>query len=314
MKIVFMGTPGFAVPSLKTLIENGYNIVGVVTAPDKPAGRGQQLMKSEVKQFAEAHHLKILQPTNLKSEEFLQELKALDADLQIVIAFRMLPETVWNMPPMGTYNLHASLLPSYRGAAPINWAIINGEKESGVTTFKLKHEIDTGNILFQERIQIDENMSAGELHDQLMELGEKVILKSVKEIEKGNPKLIEQNEQGKITHAPKIFREQCKIDWNKTALEVHNHIRGLSPYPAAWTDFFNGEGQNIKLKIFKARVINNQEKHDMPWIITEDNQKIIALCSTGRIEILELQAPGKKRLTSAEFLRGFKIQPNNKLL
>ncbi|MFN6038744.1 MAG: methionyl-tRNA formyltransferase, partial [Bacteroidota bacterium] len=211
--------------------------------------------------------------------EFLQELKALDADLQIVIAFRMLPETVWNMPPMGTYNLHASLLPSYRGAAPINWAIINGEKESGVTTFKLKHEIDTGNILFQERIQIDENMSAGELHDQLMELGAKVILKSVKEIEKGNPKLIEQNEQGKITHAPKIFREQCKIDWNKTALEVHNHIRGLSPYPAAWTDFFNGEGQNITLKIFKARVINNQEKHDMPWIITEDNQKIIALCS-----------------------------------
>ena len=313
MNIVFMGTPGFAVPSLKILLDNGYNIVGVVTAPDKPAGRGQQLMKSEVKQFAEAHHLKILQPTNLKSEEFLQELKALNADLQIVIAFRMLPEAVWNMPPLGTYNLHASLLPSYRGAAPINWAIINGEKESGVTTFKLKHEIDTGNILFQEKIKVDENMNAGELHDQLMELGANVILKSVREIEKGNPKLIEQNEQGKITHAPKIFREQCKIDWKKNALEVHNHIRGLSPYPAAWTDFFNGESQNITLKIFKTRVLSTEEKHDSPAIFIEDNQKIIALCSVGQIEILELQAPGKKRLTSAEFLRGFKIQPNNQL-
>jgi methionyl-tRNA formyltransferase len=313
MRIVFMGTPGFAVPSLKLLIENGYEIVGVVTAPDKPAGRGQQLMKSEVKQFAESKGLKILQPTNLKSEAFLKELRDLSADLQIVIAFRMLPEAVWNMPYLGTYNLHASLLPDYRGAAPINWAIINGENESGVTTFKLKQKIDTGSILFQERIKITEEMNAGELHDLLMEMGAEVVLKSVQAIDSGNINLKEQEEKSIHKHAPKIFREQCKIDWNRPAIEIHNHIRGLSPYPAAWTEFTNGSNEILQWKIFKSKVIDNEMNNDKNFLLIENN-KIYAICKTGKLEILELQAPGKKRLNSAEFIKGYRIHENNILL
>ena len=314
MRIVFMGTPGFAVPSLKMLLENGFEIAAVITAPDKPAGRGQQIMKSEVKKFAETHNLKILQPTNLKNESFLSELKSLQADLQIVIAFRMLPEAVWNMPPLGTYNLHASLLPAYRGAAPINWAIINGEKESGVTTFKLKHEIDTGSIMHQEKAEITENMTAGELHDLLMEMGANVVLKSVQAIKNGNVNLKEQVITGELNHAPKIFREQCKIDWRKDAICIHNLIRGLSPYPAAWTEFSNENDEVVQLKIFKTKIISDSESHAKPCLIAEDNNRIIALCSRGRLEIEELQAPGKKRLSAAEFLRGYKLTPDNRLI
>ncbi|MFN5460800.1 MAG: methionyl-tRNA formyltransferase [Bacteroidota bacterium] len=313
MRIVFMGTPGFAVPSLKTLIESGYDIAAVVTAPDKPAGRGQQIMKSEVKMFAESQGIKILQPTNLKSEDFTKELKELSADLQIVIAFRMLPEAVWNMPPLGTYNLHASLLPDYRGAAPINWAIINGENERGVTTFKLKHEIDTGNILLQEKVKINEAMTAGELHDVLMEVGADVVLKSVKCIESGNIYLKEQEEKPVQKHAPKIFRENCKIDWDKSVEDIHNLIRGLSPYPAAWTEFKNGNEEILYLKIFKTKLIESKVKNDKNFLSFEGD-KIYAVCNNGKIEILELQAPGKKRLSSSDFIKGYRLHAENLLL
>ncbi|MFN3316928.1 MAG: methionyl-tRNA formyltransferase, partial [Raineya sp.] len=233
MRIIFMGTPEFAVPSLQVLVENGYNIVGVVTAPDKPAGRGKQMQVSEVKQYALSQNLPILQPEKLKSPDFLAELQALKADLQVVVAFRMLPEVVWAMPPIGTFNLHASLLPKYRGAAPINWAIINGETETGVTTFFLQHEIDTGNIIFQEKEPISPTDTAGSLYQRLMHKGAKLVLKTVQTIEKGDVQTFPQ--VGEITHAPKIFRETCQIDWNKTSTEIYNFVRGLAPYPAAWT-------------------------------------------------------------------------------
>ncbi|MFB0923755.1 MAG: methionyl-tRNA formyltransferase, partial [Vicingaceae bacterium] len=227
LRIVYMGTPGFAVDSLKILVENNYNIVGVITAPDKPAGRGQKIMQSAVKKYADSNDLKTLQPTNLKSEDFLSELKALNANLQIVVAFRMLPELVWNMPEMGTFNLHASLLPQYRGAAPINWAIINGEKETGVSTFFLQHKIDTGDIIAQEKTPIGENETAGELHDKLMGIGSSLVLKTVQDIENENINSQAQNENQELKEAFKIFKPFCKIDWSKPMNEIHNHVRGL---------------------------------------------------------------------------------------
>ncbi|MBK7665909.1 MAG: methionyl-tRNA formyltransferase [Sphingobacteriaceae bacterium] len=231
-----MGTPEFAVPCLDILIKNHYNVVGVVTVPDKPAGRGQQLHESAVKKFAVANGMKVLQPLKLKDPDFIAELKSLNADLQIVVAFRMLREEVWNRPKLGTYNLHGSLLPKYRGAAPINWAIINGETESGVTTFKLKHEIDTGSMLYQQKVSIAENTTAGDLHDDLMKVGASLILKTVKAIESGTVDLKVQDDSQAI-HAPKIFKETCKINWSKSPKEIYNLIRGLSPYPAAFTEF-----------------------------------------------------------------------------
>ncbi|MDB5154500.1 MAG: methionyl-tRNA formyltransferase, partial [Mucilaginibacter sp.] len=238
MRIVFMGTPEFAVASLDELIKSGCEIAGVVTAPDKPAGRGQKVSESAVKQYAVAHGLKVLQPEKLKNEEFLRELKALNADLQVVVAFRMLPEVVWNMPPKGTINLHGSLLPQYRGAAPINWVLINGEKESGVTTFFLKHEIDTGDILFTEKITLTGHETAGELHDRLMYKGAGLLVKTVKAVESGRYAENPQHhlaEGVELKHAPKIFKEDCKIDWNQPAEKIYNLIRGLSPYPTAYT-------------------------------------------------------------------------------
>ena len=310
MKIVFMGTPHFAVPSLEILLNNGYNVVGVITAPDKPAGRGQQLTKSAVKEFAEKHQLRILQPTNLKDENFIKELKDLKADLQIVVAFRMLPEVIWNMPPLGTYNVHASLLPHYRGAAPINWAIINGEKETGVTTFKLKHEIDTGNILFQEKVGITENMTAGELHDILMQKGAETLLKSVKAIESGNYILQEQVPGKDSKHAPKIFKDDCKIDWSKSAEEVHNHIRGLSPFPTAWTNITD-EGKTNQFKIYRSKILENENKHGKIVLKIENGKRMLVLCGKGTIIIEEIQAPGKKRLGAEEFLRGYRFSSDN---
>lgn len=316
MKIVFMGTPEFAVPCLDILIENKYNVVGVVTVADKPAGRGRQLQQSAVKKYAVEKGLTVLQPEKLKDEHFISELKKLNADLQIVVAFRMLPEEVWNMPPLGTYNLHGSLLPKYRGAAPINWAIINGESESGVTTFKLQHQIDTGNIVFSEKVPITETTTAGELHDTLMLKGASIILKTVKEIEakqqEGQPiNFIKQNDVG-ATHAPKIFKDTCKINWNNSLNEIYNLIRGLSPYPCAFTQLKQGE-KSLLLKIISATKVTGGDNHTNGSLITDNKTYLKVKCADGFLHLTELQLEGKKRMTVAEFLRGFTIQENDYL-
>ncbi|MES2131731.1 MAG: methionyl-tRNA formyltransferase [Bacteroidota bacterium] len=311
MKIVFMGTPEFAVASLDILIQQHYNIVGVVTVPDKPAGRGQQLQQSAVKKYALEKGLRILQPEKLKDEAFVNELKALNADLQIVVAFRMLPEIVWNMPPLGTYNLHGSLLPKYRGAAPINWAIINGETESGVTSFKLKHEIDTGNMLFQAKTPISKTTTAGELHDTLMQLGAETILKTVRAIENGQYELKPQDDTQSI-HAPKLFKETCKINWDEPAQKIYNLIRGLSPYPAAFTEFIDKNGQAIAVKIYKTDMEEVEHKFPVGNIWSDGKTSLKVACNNGFIIIKELQMAGKKRMSVEEFLRGFKLYPELK--
>ena len=309
LRIVYMGTPGFAVDSLKILVENNYNIVGVITAPDKPAGRGQKIMQSAVKKYADANALKTLQPTNLKSEDFLAELKALNANLQIVVAFRMLPEAVWNMPEMGTFNLHASLLPQYRGAAPINWAIINGEKETGVSTFFLQHKIDTGDIIAQEKTPIGENETAGELHDKLMNIGSSLVLKTVKDIESENINSQPQSrylsgENQELKEAFKIFKPFCKIDWSKPMDEIHNHVRGLSPYPTAWTEFKHKETQElISCKIFRTEKIIEDHNYSSGEIITSKKELKIAV-NGGFLNIKELQLAGKKRMDVVSLLNG----------
>ena len=306
MRIIFMGTPEFAVASLDILIQHNYNVVAVVTVPDKPAGRGQQIQQSAVKKYALEKGLTILQPDKLKDEQFVNELKKLNADLQLVVAFRMLPEVVWNMPPLGTYNLHGSLLPKYRGAAPINWAIINGETESGVTTFKLKHEIDTGNMLYQAKTPITETTTAGELHDSLMHIGAELILKTVKSIESGDYKLLPQNDT-EIIHAPKLFKDTCKINWNNPVEKINNLIRGLSPYPAAFTEYVDKKNQTISIKIYRAE--KEISTHTLPIgsIISDNKTSLKVACINGFISIKELQMAGKKRMLVDEFLRGFKI-------
>lgn len=306
MKIVFMGTPEFAVASLDILVQNNYDIVGVVTVPDKPAGRGQQLQQSAVKKYALEKGLHILQPEKLKDESFIKELKDLKADLQIVVAFRMLPEVVWNMPPLGTYNLHGSLLPKYRGAAPINWAIINGETESGVTSFKLKHEIDTGNLLLQAKVPISNTTTAGELHDNLMQLGAEVILKTVKAIETGNIELKPQDDALSI-HAPKLFKETCKIVWNNPAEKIYNLIRGLSPYPAAFAEYTDKNNQTIGIKIFKSEMELSNHTNVLGTVLSDGKTYFKVACVDGYILIKELQMAGKKRMLIEEFLRGFKM-------
>jgi methionyl-tRNA formyltransferase len=303
MKIVFMGTPEFAVPSLNILLENGFDVVGVITSTDKYGGRGgKKLIESAVKQFAVSKGLKILQPKNLKAPEFIDELKSLNADLQIVVAFRMLPEVVWNMPKLGTYNLHGSLLPKYRGAAPINWAIINGEKETGVTSFKLKHEIDTGDILFQEKIEIHPEENAGDIHDKMMELGAKVILKTVKAIEKGNVTFTKQD-NSLVSKAPKLNSDNCQIDFCDSTVNIFNKIRGLSPYPGAFTYI-----DDKICKIYKC-----EQAHDNipPHEIQTDNKNYLKIgCSDGCISVLELQLAGKKKMTIKELLNGYNIESN----
>jgi methionyl-tRNA formyltransferase len=310
MKIVFMGTPEFSVPCLDILVKNNYTIAGVITAPDKPAGRGMQVQQSAVKKYAVEHGLKVLQPEKLKAPEFLEELKSLQADLQIVVAFRMLPEAVWNMPPLGTYNLHASLLPDYRGAAPINWALINGEKETGITTFKLQQEIDTGSILFSERVPLTENTTAGELHDLLMHRGAELMLKTVTAIESGNYQLKEQHYSADTNkHAPKLSKETGRIDWNKDANSIHNLIRGLSPYPAAWTEGKDNKGMVHSVKIFSSSKEIVAHSHPLGTVVSDGKSSLKVACNNGFIHIHELQLAGKKRLKTEELLRGFKFEP-----
>jgi len=327
MRIVFMGTPEFAVVSLDALVKAGYNIVGVITAPDKPAGRGMQLKHSAVKKYAVEHGLKVLQPEKLKSPEFLEELKSLHADLQIVVAFRMLPEVVWNMPRMGSVNLHGSLLPQYRGAAPINWAVINGEKETGVTTFKLKHEIDTGDILLQESFPIGENETAGEVHDRMKVIGAQVLVKTVKglaegtlkespqqsimysELPIGTPQISDTHSpltiQHSLKYAPKIFTETCKINFSKKVDEVHNLIRGLSPFPGAFTEL-NGK----KLKVYRSEketTLTPPQERALSSFITDNKTFLKFACADGYIHVKEIQLEGKKKMNVEEFLRGYRF-------
>jgi methionyl-tRNA formyltransferase len=301
LRIVFMGTPEFAVPMLDILFHSQHQIVGVITAPDKPAGRGMQLSESDVKKYGVANGLNILQPEKLKNEAFLNELRVLNADLFVVVAFRMLPELVWNMPPLGTINLHASLLPNYRGAAPINWAIINGEKETGVTTFKLQHEIDTGEIIQREKIAIRDDETVGELYHELMDIGKDVLLKTVNAIASGNYPLLPQDHITDVKHAPKIFKETCRIDWGRDAASIYNLIRGLSPYPAAWTTL-----QGKTLKVYAAD--KTIEIHEKPIgeLETDGKTYLRYSCADGYISLTDLQLEGKKRMGVEEFLRGYK--------
>lgn len=303
-----MGTPHFAVPSLEILLGNGYEVVGVITATDKWGGRGnKKLLESAVKKFAVSKGLKVLQPKNLKKAEFVEELRALNADLQIVVAFRMLPEVVWNMPPKGTFNLHGSLLPKYRGAAPINWAVVRGEEETGLTTFFIQHEIDTGNVIDQVKVPIGENETAGELHDRMMVAGAELVLKTVKAIENGEVNPTKQDDS-LATDAPKIFHESCEINFDDTTQNVHNFIRGMSPYPTAWT-MLNG----LKLKIFKA--LKEIEEHNLtPGQIVSDNKKYLKFATQdGFINILDLQLQTKKRMNTKSFLNGYEVVPSSSL-
>jgi len=315
-KIIFMGTPDFAVESLKTIHIKGYNIVGVITAPDKPSGRGKKISKSAVKIYAENNNLNILQPTNLKSPEFLETLRNLQADLQIVVAFRMLPELVWAMPPLGTINLHASLLPDYRGAAPINYAVINGESKTGITTFFIEKEIDTGKIIKQKEIEIKENKTAGELHDELMTEGAVLMLETINEIFSNNTKPIAQLDilKGrKAKLAPKIFKDDCKINWNTDISQIHNFIRGLSPYPAAWTEIVDNNNSILTMKILKAEKLIGNNNNE-PLKLLSDNKTYIKISVNGGfINIKELQLQGKKKMDIKSFLNGFDIS-NFKLL
>jgi methionyl-tRNA formyltransferase len=303
LRIIFMGTPEFAVPSLEILIENKFNVVAVITAPDKPQGRGQKIIFSPVKECAFNYNIPVLQPTNLKSHEFLEQLKQYKANLQIVVAFRMLPEVVWAMPSWGTFNLHASLLPQYRGAAPINWAIINGEKETGVTTFFLRHEIDTGSIIFQEKEPIYETDNAGTLYGRLMKKGAQLVLKTVKAIESGNHSPTPQPDPLEIKHAPKIFKETCEINWNQSSRRIVDFVRGLSPYPAAWT-FINGK----VFKIYTASIGKRSHADANAGELITDNKNFLQIKSTdGWVSVDELQPEGKKRMKIEDFFRGNKI-------
>lgn len=305
LRIIFMGTPGFAVPSLKKLHEAGYDIAAVITAPDKPAGRGLKMTESEVKKFALEKNLKILQPEKLKNPEFINELKSLNAALQVVVAFRMLPEVVWNMPRLGTINLHGSLLPQYRGAAPINWAIINGEEETGVTTFKLQHEIDTGNILLQEKIKIKENDTAGTLHDKMMETGANLLVKTLDELAAGNLKETGQSavilKANDLKHAPKLVTETAEINWKENVSTIYNLIRGLSPYPAAYT-FLNGK----KLKIFFAEKEISIPSGEPGSMSTDQKTFLKFAGKDGYIVLKEIQLEGKKKMGIDDFLRGWR--------
>ncbi|MDE6549670.1 MAG: methionyl-tRNA formyltransferase [Muribaculaceae bacterium] len=304
LKIVFFGTPEFAVESLDALIKNGFNIAGVVTMPDKVAGRGHKLYQSDVKRYAVDHNLHLLQPEKLKSEEFLNSLRELNADLFIVIAFRMLPREVWQMPRLGTFNLHASLLPKYRGAAPINRAVMNGDKETGVTTFFLKHEIDTGDMIMQRKIEILPEDNVGDVHDKLMHLGAGMVVETVDAIIDGTLTTTPQP-SGEFTPAPKIFKEDCLIDWNKSSVDIHNHVRGLSPYPAAWTILVEESGRPLECKVFRTNLSDSETNGTKPGTIKIDGKRLMIACSDKWLEILELQPAGKKRMAADAFLLGY---------
>ena len=302
LRIVFMGTPEFAVGILDTIIKNNFEVVGVITAADKPAGRGQKIKYSAVKEYALEHNLKLLQPANLKDETFLTELKSLNANLQVVVAFRMLPEVVWRMPKLGTFNLHASLLPNYRGAAPINWAIINGETKTGVTTFFIDDKIDTGAMILNKEIGINQDEDAGELHDKLMVLGSAAVVETLALIEKGNVQTTIQQDNSEIKTAYKLNRDNCKIDWTKSAIEIHNLIRGLSPYPSAWCNF-KDKDEEWNVKIYEAKIINEKHSFTIGQIITSKKEIKIAV-KEGFLQILSIQFPGKKKMQANELLNG----------
>jgi len=305
LRIVFMGTPEFAVGILDTIVKNNFEVVGVITAADKPAGRGQKLKYSAVKEYALENNLRLLQPTNLKDEAFLEELKNLNANLQVVVAFRMLPKAVWEMPKLGTFNLHASLLPNYRGAAPINWAIINGETKTGVTTFFIDDKIDTGATILSKEVEISSEESAGVLHDTLINLGSEAVVETLNLIEIGKAQPKVQIDSDDIKTAYKLNKENCKIDWNKSGKEIHNLIRGLSPYPAAWT-FFKDKDQEWNVKIYEAKFTSENHSETPGKIITTKKEMKVAT-KDGYIEIVQLQFPGKKNLKTAELLNGISL-------
>ena len=315
LRIVYMGTPEFAVESLRALVDGGYNVVGVVTMPDKPMGRhGSVLQPSPVKQYAVEHGLHVLQPVRLKDEAFVEELRSLKADLQIVVAFRMLPEVVWAMPPMGTFNLHASLLPQYRGAAPINWAVINGETETGITTFFLRHEIDTGRVIQQVRVPISDTDNVGDVHDRLMMLGGILVTETVDNILAGTIQPVEQDDMatasGELKPAPKIFRETCRIDWTQPMKRIYDFVRGLSPYPAAWTELVErAEGsakcqEGVVVKIYETEKLSDHHDAPVGTILTDGKTRLDVVCEDGTLRIKTLQLAGKKRMDVADFLRG----------
>lgn len=305
LRIVFMGTPEFAVASLDALRRAGYHIAGVVTAPDKPAGRGMKMTESAVKKYAVDHSIPVLQPLKLKDPAFLEELKSLHADLQVIVAFRMLPEVVWSMPRMGSINVHGSLLPHYRGAAPINWAVINGEKTTGVTTFRLKHEIDTGDILMQESFPVGENETAGEVHDRMKEIGAQLLVKTVQGLVDGT--IMEKPQpfnSGELKHAPKIFTDTCRIDFTKTTSEVHNLVRGLSPFPGAFTTL---DGKMLKIYRSTKELSPGSMTNEPGELLTDGKTYLKFACADGFLQVLELQLEGKKKMTTAEFLRGYRF-------
>jgi methionyl-tRNA formyltransferase len=312
LRIVFMGTPDFAVATLKTLVDAKYNIVGVITAPDKPAGRGRKLNESAVKTYAQSEGLHILQPTNLKAESFLEELRALEANLQIIVAFRMLPKVVWSMPKYGTFNLHASLLPNYRGAAPIHWAIMNGETKTGVTTFFIDEKIDTGAMILQDEIAIAQDETVGALHDKLMTIGSQLVLKTVKLIEDDAVELKVQPETKDLKTAYKLNKDNCKIDWSLNINDIYNKIRGLNPFPAAWS-YLNNENETLSVKIFDVDKERKKHKLDIGTVISDKSELKVAV-TDGFIHIKEIQLPGKRKMDVKSLLNGYHFDKNAKLL
>ena len=320
MRIVYFGTPEFAVSQLEAILAAGYDVAAVVTTPDRPAGRGKQMHSSEVKECAMRHGLTVLQPEKLKDEAFVEQLRSYRADLFVVVAFRMLPEVIWSMPPKGTINLHASLLPQYRGAAPINHAIINGEKETGLTTFILDKEIDTGAMIMQEKLAIGEKMNAGELHDALMHLGNEVIVKTIRLIEEGkveaqSQKSVIEKENMVLKPAPKIFKEDCYIDWKKSGRDICNFVRGLSPYPAAHTKIKNQEGEVLDLKIFDVELASKNDENDATYRVKTDGKTYLeVVLGDSCIKILTIQQAGKKMMPIADFLRGTRVSEDWTLL
>lgn len=317
LKIVYMGTPDFAVEPLRRLVEDKYNVVGVVTMPDKPAGRGHKLQFSPVKQYAVDNNLHVMQPEKLKAEEFVNELRSLNADLFIVVAFRMLPEVVWAMPRLGTFNLHGSLLPQYRGAAPLNWAIINGEKRTGITTFFLTHEIDTGKIIDQQVIAIEDSDNVGTIHDKLMVMGGDLVIKTVNAILWGGIKPIPQEElyasESELKPAPKIFKETCHLDFNNPTENIHNLVRGLSPYPAAWANLSAEGKEDLQMKIYETKKEICQHNETPGTLVTDGKKFLKVATKDGYLHLLQIQVPGKKRLSIEDFLRGFRFDTEYKL-
>lgn len=311
LRIIYMGTPDFAVGPLKTLVDNGFNVVAVVTGMDKPQGRGRKIQPTPVKEFAVEHNIPVLQPEKLKNPEFLEELKSYKADLQVVVAFRMLPEVVWDMPEMGTFNLHAALLPQYRGAAPLNWAVINGEKKTGVTTFMLDKDIDTGKIMLQKEVAIEDNDTVGTVHDKLMLVGQDLVVETVEKLIEGNMTFIDQDslisKETVLKHAPKIFKEDCRINFDNDAETIKNLVRGLSPYPAAFTTI-NVKDKTMNLKVFEVET-EITDNHEVPGTLKSDNKKFAKIsCKNGYIYLTDVQLEGKKRMKIIEFLRGINLE------